>query len=326
MKFKLLILWKSLIITNLREGTTMRKSRTYIAIPPGTTIKEQLLDRGMRQKEFAARMGMSEKHISKLINGEVQLTIEVARKLEMVLDVPTQFWCNLEAVYREDLAKVKEENTMDEDLAIAQKMPYEKMAEKGWIVDVVKNTEKVLHLRKYFELAELKFLQSTLIPRIACRKLSKMEKDDCVLIAWAQKAKLEARKIETDAIDIEKLKENIPLVREILSLKKNELYTELQKFFARYGIAVVFLPKMEVGFLHGATFIDGNKIVMGLTECDRDKDEFIFSLFHEIAHIVFGHIEKTDGISKEDEKCADEYAECMMKTIYALNDENGARA
>ena len=81
-----------------------------------------------------------------------------------------------------------------------------------------------------------------------------------------------------------------------------------------------------MGFLHCATFIDGNKIVMGLTECDRDKDEFIFSLFHEIAHIVFGHIEKTDGISKEDEKCADEYAECMMKTIYALNDENGARA
>ena len=52
----------------------------------------------------------------------------------------------------------------------------------------------------------------------------------------------------------------------------------------------------------------------------------IFIVFHEIAHIVFGHIEKTDGISKEDEKCADEYAECMMKTIYALNDENGARA
>ena len=108
----------------------MRKSKTYIAIPPGTTIKEQLLDRGMKQKEFAVRMGMSEKHISKLINGEVQLTIEMARKLEMVLGVPTQFWCNLEAVYREDLAKVKEENTMGEDLAIAENMPYEKMAEK----------------------------------------------------------------------------------------------------------------------------------------------------------------------------------------------------
>ena len=55
-------------------GSTMVRSRSYIATPPGATIKEQLKDRGMSQKEFAARMDMSEKHISKLINGEVQLT------------------------------------------------------------------------------------------------------------------------------------------------------------------------------------------------------------------------------------------------------------
>ena len=115
----------------------MKKSRSYLAIPPGASIKEQLIQRGMRQKEFAVRMGLSEKHVSKLINGEVQLTIEVARKLEMVLGVPAQFWCNLEAIYREDIAKVEEENTMEAEIAIAKNMPYKKMAEKGWIVDVI---------------------------------------------------------------------------------------------------------------------------------------------------------------------------------------------
>lgn len=34
----------------------MRQSRTYIATAPGATIKEQLEERGMRQKEFARRM------------------------------------------------------------------------------------------------------------------------------------------------------------------------------------------------------------------------------------------------------------------------------
>ena len=38
----------------------MVRSRSYIATPPGATIKEQLKDRGMSQKEFAARMDMSE--------------------------------------------------------------------------------------------------------------------------------------------------------------------------------------------------------------------------------------------------------------------------
>ena len=44
----------------------MVRSRSFIATPPGATIKEQLNDRKMSQKEFAARMDMSEKHISKL--------------------------------------------------------------------------------------------------------------------------------------------------------------------------------------------------------------------------------------------------------------------
>lgn len=87
----------------------MVRSRSYIATPPGATIKEQLNDRGMSQKEFAARMDMSEKHISKLINGEVKLTPEVAVRLEMVLGVPAKFWDNLEAVYREKLLKVEAE-------------------------------------------------------------------------------------------------------------------------------------------------------------------------------------------------------------------------
>lgn len=85
----------------------MVRSRTYIASPPGATIKEQLNDRGMSQKEFAARMDMSEKHICKLINGEVQLTIETAVRLEKVLGVPAQFWNNLEAIYREKIVKAE---------------------------------------------------------------------------------------------------------------------------------------------------------------------------------------------------------------------------
>ena len=73
----------------------MVKSRSYIATPPGATIKEQLNDRGMSQKEFAARMDMSEKHISRLINGDVQLTPETAVRLEMVLGMKLYIEKNL---------------------------------------------------------------------------------------------------------------------------------------------------------------------------------------------------------------------------------------
>ena len=83
----------------------MVRSHTIIATPPGATMKEQLADRGMSQKEFALRMGLSEKHVSRLINGEVQLTPDVSLRLEMVLGIPAAFWNNLEAIYREKLTR-----------------------------------------------------------------------------------------------------------------------------------------------------------------------------------------------------------------------------
>ena len=94
-------------------GNPMLKIPNHIATPPGATIKEQLNDRGMSQKEFAARMDMSEKHISKLITGDVPLTPKTAVRLEMVLGIPAMFWNNLESIYREKTVKADAENAID---------------------------------------------------------------------------------------------------------------------------------------------------------------------------------------------------------------------
>ena len=60
-------------------------------------------------------MDMSEKHIRKLIDGDVQLTDETAVRLESVLGVPAKFWNHLEAIYWEKIIKANAENAMDAD-------------------------------------------------------------------------------------------------------------------------------------------------------------------------------------------------------------------
>ena len=156
----------------------MARSRTTIATPPGATIKEQLIDRGMRQKEFASRMEMSEKHISNLINGDVQLTPDVAMRLEMVLGLPARFWLNLEAIYREKLQKIEAEKNMDDDIAIAKNLPYNEMAANGWLPETQKKEERVLNLRRFFEVVRLGLLNVNLIPGIACRRQAITETAD----------------------------------------------------------------------------------------------------------------------------------------------------
>ena len=63
----------------------MVRSKHTIATPPGATIREQLEDRGMTQKNFALRMNLSEKHVSQLINGDVRLTPEFQRVFGIIL-------------------------------------------------------------------------------------------------------------------------------------------------------------------------------------------------------------------------------------------------
>lgn len=287
----------------------MTRSRSYIATPPGATIKEQLDDRGMNQKEFASRMNMSEKHISRLINGEVQLTPDMAYRLEMVLGLPARFWSNLEAIYREKLAKVEAENALDEDKELVKKFPYSEMAKHGWLPETRDAGEKAINLRKYFEVVQLNMLSNAkLLPSIACRRISITEKADYALIAWAQKAKLEARNIATAPINVKELTEQLPTIRSMTTKNPAEFCPELVSILANCGVALVFLPHIGGSFLHGATFYDKSKIVIGLTVRGKDADKFWFSLFHELGHIVLGHLNQEDGTTGDNEEAANDFA------------------
>lgn len=287
----------------------MIRSNTYMATPPGATIKEQLNDRGMTQKEFATRLGMSEKHISKLINGEVYLTSEMAIKLEMVLGIPAKFWNNLEAIYREKLLKAQLENEMEEDKKIAKIFPYSQLVRLGWIEKTQKIEEKVINLRKYFEVVNLSLITNNAINKIACRRIYETEKADYALLAWAQKAKLEARNQHTSKINISLLEKSIPTIRKMTREEPEDFCEKLIHLLSSCGIALVFLPHLKGSYLHGATFYDKNKIVIGMTVRGKDVDKFWFSLFHELGHIILGHINQYEGTSSQDENDADLFAQ-----------------
>ena len=286
----------------------MMHSKNFIAVPPGATIKEQLLDRGLTQKEFARRMDMSEKHISHLINGDVELTPQVALRLEFVLGLPASFWNNLEAKYQEQKVRVKEELEIEQDAEMCKKFPYAKMSNLGWVPKTRIENERIYALRTFFEVANLGVLKELQIPGIAYRVIADKENNDYALAAWAQKAKLEARKISTSPINIEKLKKSIEPIRKMTLDPPNEFCEKLQKILSQCGVAIVFLPHIGGSFLHGTSFLDGKHIVVGLTVRGKDADRFWFSLFHELFHIIDGHI-NSNQTTDEQERQADAFAQ-----------------
>lgn len=297
------------IVDTLRGRIKMLTSKTYIAIPPGETIKEMLDDRGMTQKELATRMGLTEKHISQLINGQVSLTLDVASRLESVLGVSIQTWLNLEAIYRERIYKVNEENRLMEEEKLAKAFPYGEMAKRGWVPQTRKAIERVSNLRRFFEVASLDLVWSAQPQRVAYRKLANTEKSDSATLAWLQRVRLDARMREAKRIDEQKLKGKLPQIRAMIGKRLREFFPELQELLADCGAVLICEPHIQDSYLHGATFREGNKIVVGIAIRGRDADRFWFSLFHELGHIVLGHINSNEKSGEEMEAEVNRFAE-----------------
>lgn len=282
------------------------QSRVTIAIPPGETIKEMLEYRGIRQKEFAIRMDMSEKHISRLINGEVILTQETASKLEIVLGMKASFWLELESIYRQDLLKVKAELDLDEDIEFSMQFPYADMAKNGWISDTTNAIERVHNLCKFFEILHLPLLQKMpLWPTVACKRLAVSENADIATIVWSQKARIEARSFQVGQINLRQLKHNLKSVKAMCA--QDEWVDKVQKELQHYGVVLLLLPPVGDAYIQGVSFIDGPRIVIALNSTLTD-DALKKNFAHELAHVILGHINFKNGTELEHEEAADRWA------------------
>ena len=82
----------------------------------------------------------------------------------------------MESIYREKIIKAEAENAMEADKEMVKKIPYREMVKFGWIPDAVESNEKVVNLRKFFEVVELSLIGKEQITRIACRRLAITEK------------------------------------------------------------------------------------------------------------------------------------------------------
>lgn len=81
-----------------------------VALHPGEILSNELESRQLTKGSFAIRCGMYPSQLSDILKGKRNITAYIALKLEAELEVPAEFWLELQMEYdlRIEREKMKE--------------------------------------------------------------------------------------------------------------------------------------------------------------------------------------------------------------------------
>lgn len=69
------------------------------AVHPGEILREELRERGIKQKDFATMIGVQATHLNEFIHGKRNMNEDFAMKLEKQLGIPFDTWMKLHNGY-----------------------------------------------------------------------------------------------------------------------------------------------------------------------------------------------------------------------------------
>ena len=91
--------------TQIMENRIANNMTSSMLIHPGEMIKDEIIARGMTQKELAKQMGVSYTVFNEILNGKRPVTTEYALLLEAALGTKASIWIGLQADYNMQKAK-----------------------------------------------------------------------------------------------------------------------------------------------------------------------------------------------------------------------------
>ena len=88
--------------------SNINEYKDIVAFHPGYYIADIIDDMEISQNEFATRMGTTVETLSKLINGQANISNDLAKKLSVMLGTSVEVWQNLQNTYDQKLLEIQQ--------------------------------------------------------------------------------------------------------------------------------------------------------------------------------------------------------------------------
>lgn len=268
--------------------------------PPGNTISDVLEERGWQQREFAERLGYTQKHVSQLITGKVPITVDAAKRLERVLGSGMEFWLALEMNYQTQQNRLEQQALLASWGSWLTELPVRELMTLGVLSDrslsAANRAANVEECLRFFGVASPDEWRAHYGGvRLAFRRTGHADADLGALTSWLRLGEREAERQHCAKYDGGLFISALERIRRLTSRTPTEVSAHIKKYLLQSGVCFVLAPALRNVRVHGvARWLGSVRPLIQMSPNHADPEAFWFTFFHEAAHILLHGTDRTD--------------------------------
>ena len=102
--------------------SNVNEYKYIVAFHPGYYIANIIEDMGISRAEFAAKIGTTAKTLGQIINGQANISNDLANKLSVMIGTSAEVWLNLQDTYNQKLIEIQQAKDFDAQKELAKRL------------------------------------------------------------------------------------------------------------------------------------------------------------------------------------------------------------
>lgn len=264
--------------------------------PAGEFLADELEERGWTQAEFAEILGRPAQFVSEIIAGKKEITRESAAQIGAALGTSPELWLNLQnAYYLWRQASDQRYKDQLDDVRLRARLkelaPISVLLDRGLIRGRTPREQK-LEIESLYGISDI-YDEPDLLA--AARRSQPDDIVSSTQLSWIACVRAKAEPMSVSPYSREGL---VELAKRLTSeVPSPDDMKRLPELFAAVGVRLVYVEAFPSSKMDGCSFLhtDGGPVV-GISGRGKRLDKVVFTILHEVAHIVLGHLENHEFV------------------------------
>ena len=286
--------------------------KLWIEFPPGRDLAEKLEEMGLDENDLAARMGYTPKAVNDILQGNSRITPEVALSLEMITEIPADYWLRSQIAYDEFVTRERIKASLSDQSLWKKSFPSE-INVRDWVRQDKDDAKSLVPLLKFFAVASPQawdgYYKDAKL-KVAFRISLAEVKDPYATSAWIRRGEILSDRDpmeKQEQIPVRKrLKAALPEIIAFAAANKtlpkrakkityttpeadvvDDCMTGLQELCRKIGIRVLFVQNFKSAPIHGMYRWYKDVPLIQLHDRFEKRATMWFTFFHELAHVLY---------------------------------------